>query len=254
MKHFWVVALAILCLTACNQHDSELGRATAVQTAETDSVAHAITPVPDCRITTPEFLPTKQPIADASLSDYLQNLRQAVKTLDENKLQQLLDPNIKTSFGGDGGWSSFSAQWHPEQDSAEIWILLERLLRLGGDYPLKNNADLYALPYVYSNWPDSLDAFAHAAVTGTGAILKQEPSETAASICVLGQVTLRVNAEKSYPQQQTAEKEWWYAQTLDGSLSGYLNHTQVHSPIGYRAILNKNKQGQWLMTALVSGD
>lgn len=254
MKNTLVIILAILCLSACNQNNSELGGAKAAQTIEVDSTAEATAPVPDCNLNTLQLLPPQQSLADASLSAYLQDLQQAVNALDENKLKQLLDPNIKIGFGGNGGWNSFSERWHPEQDSAEIWILLERLLRLGGDYPLKNNADLYAIPYVYSNWPDSVDAFSHTAVTATGAILRQEPSETAASICTLGQVILQVDASKSYPQQQGTEKEWWYVQTLDKRLSGYIIHTQVHSPISYRVLFNKNKQGKWLMTALVSGD
>lgn len=126
---------------------------------------------------------------------------------------------------------------------------------MGGGYPLEDNNSLYALPYVYSNWPDTVDAFAHVAVVNAGAILRKEPAANADAICTLERVILQANYEKSYPQQQKGRQlEWWHVQSADGNTQGYLSHTDVYSPVGYRAILNRNKQGKWQLTALVAGD
>ncbi|ARS36361.1 hypothetical protein [Pontibacter actiniarum] len=255
MKKTFIALLAILGLGACGQQESELTRSTAaVEATAEDTVASATEPTANCQVAAPVLLPPQQPVADPSLASYLQQLQEAVQTLDEAQLRQLLSPNISTSFGGSGGWESFQGQWHPENDSAEVWLLLERLLRLGGGYPLERNQGLYALPYVYSNWPDSLDAFSHVAVTSRSAVLRQEPAANAPAVCTLDRLILQADYAKSYPQQQGPQKEWWYVETTDGSQSGYINHADVYSPVGYRAIFNKDAQGQWRMTALVSGD
>ncbi|GHA75561.1 hypothetical protein [Pontibacter akesuensis] len=256
--HPFILALLLSgCLSACSSPDSsELQSATTTQpTAPQDSVAAGVAAVPGCTTESPLLLPSEATVKDASLNAYLTDLRQAVQTQNPEQLQQLLDPNIKTSFGGTGGWSSFTEQWHPENKDAEVWLLLDHLLRLGGGYPIVEDKNLYALPYVYSKWPDSIDAFSHVAVVKDGATLREQPAVSAEGICTLDRVVLQVDYENSYPQgEQAPKKEWWAAQTTDGKLQGYVHHTDVYSPVGYRALLNKGRNGKWRMTALVAGD
>ena len=254
-KLLFALSLGLYCLTSCNEQRSELGSTAGSQPEAPDSTALATEPVPACTTAAPLLLPPEQAVADTGLSNYLRHLHGAVQAQDAQHLQTLLDPNIRTSFGGTGGWDAFSRQWHPENATSEIWLLLDNLLRLGGDYMASGNQKLYALPYVYSNWPDSLDAFTHVAVTRAGAILREQPTANAAAVCSLNRIILKADYSKSYPQSEAAaRKEWWYVQTPDGKLSGYIHHTDMHSPVGYRAIFNQNSQGQWHMTALVAGD
>ena len=242
------------CLAACTEQRSELTGTTANPTETPDSTAQATAPVPACAATAPLLLPPEQTISDASLRQYLESLRAAVQAQDARQLQTLLDPNIRTGFDGSGGWEAFSRQWRPENTGSEIWLLLDNLLRLGGDMA-EGTPKAYALPYVYSNWPDSLDAFSHVAVTRAGAILREQPVANAAGICTLDRIILQTDYARSYPQgDDAARKEWWYVQTPDGKLSGYLSHADLYSPVGYRALFNRNAQGEWHMTALVAGD
>ncbi|AKD02194.1 hypothetical protein POKO110462_20805 [Pontibacter korlensis] len=255
MKKLTVTLFTLLSLSACRQQDSELTSASTTKTpivqASADSTA---TPqVATCQVNAPLLPAPDQPNADSELAAYLQKLQQAVKAHSTGELKELLSPDIRTGFDGSGGWSSFTKQWNPEDAHSEVWLLLEHMTRLGGDYPVENNQDLYALPYVYSSWPDSLDAFTHIAVTNPSTILRQEPAANAPAACTLSQVILKADPNKSYPLDKQ-QKEWWHVQTADGELQGYLYHTDVYSPVGYRAIFSKNKQGQWQMTALVAGD
>ncbi|GAA4442082.1 hypothetical protein GCM10023188_41350 [Pontibacter saemangeumensis] len=245
------------CLAACNEQRSDLGSTagTGNPTELPDSTAQATAPVPACTAKAPLLLPPDQAITDATLRQYLESLQAAVQAQDAQQLQTLLDPNIRTGFDGSGGWEAFSRQWRPENTSSEIWLLLDNLLRLGGDYMADGNPAAYALPYVYSNWPDSLDAFSHMAVTKPGAILREQPAANATGICTLDRIILQTDYARSYPQgDNTARKEWWYVQTPEGKLSGYLSHADLYSPVGYRALFNRNAQGKWHMTALVAGD
>ncbi|WP_299756718.1 hypothetical protein [uncultured Pontibacter sp.] len=260
MKKLYIALLIIFSLNACKQQESELTSAnTATQetTASTDSAqdttAAPVVALPSCQTDALHLLPTDTPTTDASLIKYMQQLQQTVQTQNVQQLRELISPEIRAGFDGSGGWSSFAGQWQPENNRSELWLLLDHLLRLGGGYPVENNQNLYALPYIYSNWPDSVDAFMHVAVVKKGAILREEPIANAAAVCALEQVILKVDYGKSYPED-APQKEWWHVQAPDAELQGYIHHSDVHSPVGYRAIFNKNKQGKWQMSALVTGD
>ncbi|MCX2739647.1 hypothetical protein [Pontibacter anaerobius] len=259
-KITFTLLLPILILSACKQQESELASsATANQeTATQDTLpditaAAAAAGIANCQVQAETLLPPDNPPSDTSLVAYLQEMEQVVQAQNPEGLRKLVSPDISTGFDGSGGWSDFARQWHPENEGAEVWLLLEHLLRLGGGYPVEGRKDIFALPYVYSNWPDSIDAFMHVAVVKTGAILREEPAANASAVCSLNQVILKVDYGKSYPED-APQKEWWHVESADGELQGYLHHPDVHSPVGYRAIFNKNKRGKWQMTALVAGD
>ena len=256
-KLIFAFGACFCCLTACNEQRSELDSTAGAgnKTEAPDSTAQAMEAVPGCTTAAPLLLPPDQAVPDASLRLYLEQLREVVQAQDTQRLQTLLELNIRTGFDGSGGWEAFSRQWQPENAASEIWLLLDNLLRLGGGYMANSNPTLYALPYVYSNWPDSLDAFSHVAVTTTGATLREQSTANAVGICTLDRVILQTDYSKSYPQgDAAARKEWWYVQTPDGKLSGYVSQSDIYSPVGYRAIFNQNTQGKWHMTALVAGD
>ena len=46
---------------------------------------------------------------------------------------------------------------------------------------------------------------------------------------------------------------WWKIETLTGE-RGYVSARFIASPIGYRAIFQKNPRGEWKMSALLAGD
>lgn len=258
MKKTAFAALLLLHLAACSQTDNPKQQqdshvaATPADTLTADSLANPN----ECQSNAPVFAPPTELIKDASLQAYLQEMELAVQQQDAPKLLSLLDPNIATGFDGSGGLESFEKRWNPASEDADLWPLLHQMLELGGT-PMQqgDSSSNFALPYVYSAWPDSLDAFAYSAVVHDGAILRVEPAANAAAVCSLSQVILKVDYSKSYPQQDNVrEKEWWYVASPDGRLKGYLYKSDLYSPVGYRAIFNKNKQGKWQMTALVSGD
>ncbi|MBF9252043.1 hypothetical protein I2I11_01925 [Pontibacter sp. 172403-2] len=257
MKKTAFAAILLLHLAACSQTSNPKQQQDASITATpADITTAASLHNPDsCQSNAPIFAPPTEPIKDASLQAYLRELELAVQQQDASKLLTLLDPNIATGFDGSGGLEGFKERWNPAAKGSELWPLLHQMLELGGTPMQQGDSSNFALPYVYSAWPDSLDAFTYSAVVHDGAILRAEPAVSAAAVCALGRVILKVDYSKSYPQQDTVrEKEWWYVASPDGQLRGYLHKSDLYSPVGYRAIFNKNKQGQWLMTALVSGD
>jgi len=49
------------------------------------------------------------------------------------------------------------------------------------------------------------------------------------------------------------EKLWYFIESLDGKLTGYVYWDYIWSPIGYRAAFYKI-DGKWQMTFLLAGD
>ncbi|RAU82211.1 hypothetical protein [Pontibacter arcticus] len=250
----------LLAFTSCNEsaREPELQQTEIALSDSTESdTTIAAPPIPaTCQTRAPHFAPVKQNITDPALQTYLRELENAVKTQEAEDLLNLLDPKISTGFDGSGGIEAFRKKWKPENKNSEVWPLLNKLLQLGGTHLKEDKTNRsFAMPYVYSAWPDTLDAFTFSAVINDNAPLRQEPDINATALCMLPRVILRVDYARSYPQQDNVpEKEWWYVESPDGQQKGYINKSDLYSPVGYRALFNKNKQGKWLMTALVAGD
>ena len=179
---------------------------------------------------TRRLLPVDEAGRDPSLVAYLAKLKDAVATQDRAALVALVHPDIKNGFGGDDGVANF----HPE------WPVLERLLRMGGAW----KAQKFSIPYVFSKFPDDLDPFDYAAITGQGVWLREAPASTSRGVRQLSYDIVRVDDQGA---------EWWKVTTLQGE-KGYVSATYIASPVGYRAIFQKNERGEWKMFALLAGD
>jgi hypothetical protein len=151
----------------------------------------------------------------------------------------VLSPVIKTGFDGNGGIAEFRSKWKLDRPHSEVWPLLARMLALGGTLKDGN----YSVPYVIDRFPEDLDAFDHAAITGRGVWLRSGASTSSRGIRKLDYEIVRV---------QSMEDDWWPVETLDGK-RGFVSAKYVQSPVGWRAYFSK-EQGSWKMTALVAGD
>lgn len=166
---------------------------------------------------------------DASFEAYRDKLIAAVEKKDRAALDALVDPHVRTSFGGDGGTGNVQ------------WGELAQILPLGGTF---QSASSFWAPYVYSTWPDEVDAFTHVAAVRPGVALREQPSASARSVRTLDWSILELLDSKP--------GEWRHVKTADGA-TGWVESKDVRSPIGYRAGFNKTEKG-WTMTALVAGD
>jgi hypothetical protein len=175
---------------------------------------------------------------DPALTRFVADLREAVARRDESRFLKLLDPQVRSSFGGDEGIDEFREWWKLDQHGSRLWPLLDRLLALGGVW----DGDSYVFPYVFAKFPDELDPFEHAAIIGQGVWLRAKPSSEARGVRQLRYDLVRVLDQSD---------EWWEVETLDGA-RGFVAERYVMSPVGYRLMLGK--RGQWRITALVAGD
>jgi hypothetical protein len=167
---------------------------------------------------------------DPALVEYLTKLKAAVAKQDRDALVALVDPNIKNGFGGEDGLAYFTPEW----------ALLQRLLDMGGAW----SGDSFSIPYVFAKFPEDLDAFEYAAITGQGVRLRQDPSTSS-----------RIRALMYYDLVKVEEQgeDWWKIVTLNGE-PGYVSARYIASPVSYRAIFQKDDSGDWKMRAMLAGD
>lgn len=207
-------------------------------------------PQPEPERPIPEFkemlLPVKDEAAkDATLVKFRDSLLKAVKQKNVKSLEKHLDPKIKNSFGGSDGLKEFKTSWKLEKNPAKskVWAELAKVLNLGGGFM----ESTFAAPYLYAHWPDEYDAFEYGVVVTDSAQLRKEASEKSTGIRPLKREVVYV-----IDTGEDDSSGWRQIATSD-KLRGFVKESEIHSPIGYRALFSK-KSGAWKITHFIAGD
>lgn len=205
-----------------------------------------------------KLLPVDEAKKDASFLRFRAQLQAAIARHDVAALQKSIDPDIRHSFGADGGRQSFLARFglegaapvssQPGQPS-QLWAELGRVLSLGGAMVSPTE---FCAPYVFARFPEDLDSFAHVVVTAVAAPVRAQPAEDAPVLETLRYDIVRRDERGGVPAATGTRPEWVRVLTPTGK-SGYLHDRDVRSPIDYRACFHK-EAGQWLLTTFVAGD
>ena len=191
--------------------------------------------------------PIDEATKDPSFFTFRARLLTALARKDVNFLISILDPQIRTDFGGGGGIADFKKAWHPERPNSQIWSELVTVLALGGSF---DNGS-FSAPYVYSKFPDDFDAYEYQAVIEDGVRVRREPNTTSAVIKTLSFDIVKVVVDS--PNENSSVKRQWLSVELSDGQKGFVAKQYLRSPIDYRAIFEK-KNGKWLMTAFIAGD
>jgi hypothetical protein len=195
--------------------------------------------------------PVDEAFRDDSLYAVRAQLLSAVARRDVQALLGLVDPNIRTNFGGDGTIDDFRAMWHitDRKADSELWRVLGSALAFGGTF--SNQGREFSAPYTYARWPESLDAFEHVAIVGAGVRVRAEPSLASETLRTLTFAIVPIARNGDLPTEEIAER--WVAIRLSDGRVGYVAADYVKSPIDYRAVLS-HASGTWKLAALVAGD
>lgn len=169
-------------------------------------------------------------------------LAAAVARRDAADVLAAVDGRVRTGFGGDDGRAAFERQWEPGRPDSRLWEALGAVLALGGSF---TGAQQFSAPYVYSRWPEDLDAFGHVALIASDVRLRAAPRADAA---VIGRASFGV-LELAGPATPDG---WFPVRTPDGR-AGYVARALARSPLDYRAIFER-RDGRWQLVAFVSGD
>jgi hypothetical protein len=191
--------------------------------------------------------PVDEAAQDPAFAAYRTKLLDAVERKDEAALLPLLADTMRVNFGGGGGIADFQKHWKTSSPDSPLWAELGAILEHGGSFIGEGTSRSFWAPYVYSKWPDDVDAFEHLAVMRAGAPLRNAANDAAAVVQALDWAIVKVLEPAS-----DSDAAWRHVRAPDGT-EGWISTKDVRSPIGYRAGFNQ-VNGQWKMTALVAGD
>lgn len=194
--------------------------------------------------------PVDEGAKDASFKEFREKLVVAVKNRDKKFVLGILDPNVKLSFGGDGGIADFKKMWKIDSPRSKFWAEFSAIITNGGTF---YDEKTFAAPYSFTSFPDDLDAFQYSVIFGDKVNLRAKPALSAEVISQLSYNVVKVDYENSIKiKNQENEYSWLKIQTL-GSQTGFVSAEFVRSPIDYRAIFVK-ENGKWMLSAFIAGD
>lgn len=200
-----------------------------------------------------KLLPVDDSGKSPSFKAFRNKLLEAIKARDADFLLDALDPDIKNSFGGNGGVAEFQEVWHPEDPESDVWEELEEILSLGVVLEGSVEKGYFSAPYVFQGFPDEYDAFDYGAVVRKDAVLRERPESNSAVVARLTYNIVKLVEwlpDAGQPECRTCG--WYRIETL-GGVTGYMSRRDARSPIDYRAIFHF-RDGKWKMTAFVAGD
>lgn len=259
---FCATAVVLVVVLAIGCREQTTTETTATTTMATETVTSATTPTPTetatpappaptevatCTAAAGRLCPVDEGARDASFAAFRTELAAAVAAKDEAKLLALVDPAIRTNFGGGGGTGDFKAQWKTSSADSPLWRELASILEHGGAFQGEGQDQSFWAPYVYAVWPDEVDAFEHVAAIRAGVPVRAEPKPDAEVVSTVDWAILGL------PRVNTAPPTGWQRVKTSDGREGWAQKDDVRSPIGYRAGFSK-RSGTWKMDALVAGD
>lgn len=197
-----------------------------------------------------KLLPSDEAVQDAELFAFRARLQAAVARHDTAAVLEVVDPDIKNTFGGDDGVAAFRRLWKlGSGDDSRLWDELGLVLALGGSFqaPPQGKRDTFVAPYIFSRWPEEIDAFQHVAVLGTDVRVRAEPDLSSRVLATLSFDIVPL-ADGAVP----GRGEWTAVKLRDGR-TGHIASRYIRSPIAHRAFLTR-KGGQWRLSLFVAGD
>lgn len=195
-------------------------------------------------ISGPQLHPVDEASQNESFKRFREELAVAIKNKDLDFLKQHLEKNIKYSFGADSGINGFLQAWNLDKDPEHslFWVELEKVITLGGTFDSRN---AFVAPYVFSKFPESVDAFTHVAVIEKNVKLYSNPDIQSKVIGVVNYNIIQVN--------EFRQDKSWQKVSVTKDVVGYVQTKYLRSPIDYRTYF-ENKGGSWQMVFFVAGD
>ena len=153
-------------------------------------------------------------------------------------------PTFRVEFDAGKGPAAFRRKWHPESSSSPLWQVLDRLFSLGGTF---YSGTLFALPYVYTQFPGDLDPLGHVVAVKSDTRLLDRPGQDGGLVATLDHAIIPLAqrlqppvmmAAGGYREVKVPRLGWCFARESD-----------VYSPAAHRAFFEK-REGHWRWISL----
>lgn len=242
----WPAILLLLAACAAPEQQSD--------TASTSTVTPPTAAPPTSTLPTETGLvlpPVDEGPSDPSFLAFRDRLLDVIKRRDREALLSVLDPNIRVSFGDDGGVEGFKRYWKLDQPDSKVWQELEEALRLGGTFQTLGGRRSFCAPYVYSAYPENgPDPFESLVVIGPRVELREKPDGR--MIALLAHNIVRISQDDPMRGGNAGEPGWRKVVTASGK-EGWVEERFLRSHVDYRACFSPSGN-DWKMDLFVAGD
>lgn len=192
----------------------------------------------------PQLLPVDESSQNAGFEKFREELLAAVRSKDVDFLKRHIDEKIRYTFGENSGIDGFIKEWNLDKDPehSALWAELEEVISLGGTFDSRN---AFVAPYVFSNFPETVDGFVYLAVIDKNVKLYSKPDLKSDVIGIINYNLVRdIEFKKAQP---------WQKVIVQKDVAGYVQSKYLRSPVDYRAFF-ENKSGSWKIVFFVAGD
>jgi hypothetical protein len=196
-----------------------------------------------------KYPPRDESGKDPELRQFVFSLKEIIRTKDEKRFLLMLHPKIKFDFDEGVGIEKFKNAWTPANKNSSLWPILERIVNMGGVFN-KRPEPFYTFVFPYVNEIELAEGdeyFNTMVITGKNVIVREKPDPNSKAAGLLTYDVVKFDYEKSKVDQ------WYYIETLDKKLKGFVKNEFIYSPVDYRMFLTKEK-GKWMISCLVAGD
>jgi hypothetical protein len=203
-----------------------------------------------------QLMPSDDSASDKDFSQFISKFKKDVKNKNIEALKKSIAPDISYTFGDEDGIKGFLKIWKLDKNpkNSEFWGEMDKILSMGSAYYNEEKTS-HAYPYLFVTFPPDYDSYEYAAVTGRKVNVRKVPSSKSPVVKTLDyEIVKPINVE-SDPKKEKIDGYtgiWVNVMTAGGN-TGYIFSRYLHSPIGYRAIFEKQAKG-WMLTAFISGD
>lgn len=188
--------------------------------------------------------PADEASRDAGLTALLGKVRSLAARHDSHGLEAMMLPTFRVEFDAGKGPAAFRRRWQPESPASALWGMLERLFSLGGTF---YSGTLFALPYVYTQFPAGLDPLAHVVTVKAGTRLLDRPGQDGKPVETLDYTILPLLDRLRPPVMITTGRYFEVQGPRAGR--GFVAEADVYSPAAHRAFFEK-RRGRWYWISL----
>ena len=201
-----------------------------------------------------KLYPVDEADENAKFEAFREKLMAAAKVKDVDFIKEHTDKNIHYTFGLNDRIEGFLRQWELDSNPEEsmLWDELLQVLSLGGSFRNKEKTSFTA-PYVYTEFPEDIDAFQHVAIIDKNVKVYAEPNTDAEVLGTLTYSIVRV-LERHFKSEAADRQEptWLRIESRSGN-TGYIPAEYGRSPVDYRGNWIKT-DGTWKMVFFIAGD
>jgi hypothetical protein len=196
-----------------------------------------------------KLLPRDDSGKTPQLQLFVKELKEIINNKDSQRLLTIVHPQIKFDFDEGIGIEKFKENWKPENKNSSLWIVMSKIVGLGGVFNKNRTEPFYDFVFPYVNQVDLEDGddyFTTLVITNKGVNVREKPDLNSKLVGQLTYDIVRYDYEKS-------KDKWYFIQTGDKKISGYISSDFAYSPVDYRMFLTKEK-GKWMISCIVVGD